>query len=87
MSVPQPPDAVPPPAEGRSRMTFKVELERESDGRWIAEVRELPGVIAYGPTAADAGARAQALALRGVADRVEHGEAGPDLLSISFTAA
>jgi len=68
-------------------MTFRVEVERESDGRWLAEVRELPGVMAYGPTAAAAGARAQALALRVVADRLEHGEAGPDLLSISFTAA
>ena len=87
MSVPQPPDAVPPPAEGSNRMTFRVEVEREGDGRWIAEIRELPGVMAYGPTAADAGARAQALALRVVADRLEHGEAGPDLLSISFTAA
>lgn len=87
MPVPHSPDAVPPPAEGRNRMTFKVELERESDGRWLAEVRELPGVMAYGPSAAEAGARAQALALRVVADRLEHGEAGPDLLSISFTAA
>jgi predicted RNase H-like HicB family nuclease len=68
-------------------MTFRVEVERESDGRWLAEVRELPGVMAYAPSAAEAGARAQALALRVVADRLDHGEAGPDLLNISFTAA
>lgn len=68
-------------------MRFKVELEREQDGRWIAEVPELPGVLAYGQTSAEAKARVQALALRVVADRLEHGEAGPDLLDISFNAA
>ena len=68
-------------------MRFKVELEREHDGRWIAEVPELPGVLAYGQTSAEAKARVQALALRVVADRLEHGEAGPDLLDISFNAA
>jgi predicted RNase H-like HicB family nuclease len=87
MSNPQPPEPIPPPREGSNRMTFRVELERERDSRWIAEVRGLPGVMAYGPTAAEASARAQALALRVVADRMEHGEAGPDLLGISFTAA
>jgi predicted RNase H-like HicB family nuclease len=66
---------------------FKVEIEREEDGRWIAEVPELPGVLAYGQTAAEAKARVQALALRVVADRLEHGEAGPELLDISFNAA
>jgi predicted RNase H-like HicB family nuclease len=68
-------------------MTFKVEVEQEQDGRWIAEVVELPGVMAYGSTPQEARARVQALALRVVADRLEHGEAGPDLVSISFAAA
>ena len=68
-------------------MTFRVEVEREEDGRWLAEVRELPGVLAYADSSAGAVARVQALALRVVADRLEHGEAGPDLLSISFAAA
>jgi predicted RNase H-like HicB family nuclease len=68
-------------------MTFKVELEKEADGRWIAEVVELPGVLAYGSTPDEARARVQALALRVLADRLEHGEAGPDLVSISFAAA
>lgn len=68
-------------------ITLSVELEQEEDGRWIAEISELPGVLAYGKTAEDARARAQALALRVVADRLEHGEAGSDLLSISFKAA
>lgn len=68
-------------------MTFKVEIEREDDGRWIAEVLELPGVMAYGTSPEDAKAKVQALALRVVADRLEHGEAGPELLNISFNAA
>ncbi len=68
-------------------MIFLVEMEQETDGRWIAEVQELPGVMAYGPSAEEAMAKVQALALRVVADRLEQGEAGPDLLSISFKAA
>jgi len=68
-------------------MTFKVEIEREDDGRWIAEVLGLPGVLAYGATPEEAKAKVQALALRVVADRLENGEAGPDLLDIKFNAA
>ena len=68
-------------------MKFTVELEEEDDGRWIAEVMQLPGVMAYGATAEEAQAKVQALALRVVADRLEHGEAGPQLLDISFNAA
>jgi predicted RNase H-like HicB family nuclease len=68
-------------------MVFKVEIEQEKDGRWIAEVIELPGVLAYGRTPEEARAKVQALALRVVADRLEHGETGPDLVSISFAAA
>ena len=56
-------------------MTFKVEVEQEEDGRWIAEVIELPGVLAYGRTPEEARAKVQALAIRVVADRLEHGEA------------
>lgn len=68
-------------------MKFRVEIEREDDGRWIAEVPELPGVLAYGNSASEVQAKVQAIALRVVADRLEHGEAGPDLLDISFDAA
>jgi predicted RNase H-like HicB family nuclease len=68
-------------------MTFTVEIEQEDDGRWIAEVLELPGTLTYGQTPEEATAKVQALALRVVADRLEHGEAGSDLLSISFAAA
>ena len=66
---------------------LSVEMEQEVDGRWIAEVVELPGVLAYGGTRDEARAKVQALALRVVADRLEHGESSPDLLSISFAAA
>jgi predicted RNase H-like HicB family nuclease len=68
-------------------LTFKVEIEQEEDGRWIAEVVDLPGVLAYGQTPEEARAKVQALALRVVADRLEHGEAGSELLNISFAAA
>ena len=68
-------------------LMFLIEVERETDGRWLAEVLELPGVLAYGGSPEEARARVQALALRVVADRLEHGEAGPDLLNISFAAA
>jgi predicted RNase H-like HicB family nuclease len=70
------------------RTEFRIELEREEDGRWIAEVTDLPGVLAYGPTRDQALASVQALALRVLADRIEHGEALPDkLLHVSFVAA
>lgn len=68
-------------------MRFRVEIEREEDGRWLAEVPELPGVLAYGVSSSEAQAKVQALALRVVADRLDHGEAGPDLINISFNAA
>ena len=66
---------------------MKVEVEREVDGRWIAEIPTLPGVMAYGQTREDAVAQVKALALRVVADQLEHGEAGPELGDISFNAA
>ena len=68
-------------------MHLTVEVEREEDGRWIAEVPDLPGVLAYGATREDAVARVQALALRVLADRLEHGEGAADLLSVDFRAA
>ena len=68
-------------------VAFSIELEQEIDGRWIAEVVELPGVMAYGATQDQAIAQVQALALRVVADRLEHDEAGREFLDISFAAA
>ena len=68
-------------------MNLNIEIEQEEDGRWIAEVLELAGAMAYGPTREEATARAKALALRAMAERLEHGEAGPDLEDIAFRAA
>jgi predicted RNase H-like HicB family nuclease len=68
-------------------MYLTVEIDREDDGRWLAEVPDLPGVLAYGVSRDEAVARVEALALRVLADRLEHGEAGPDLVSVSFRAA
>jgi predicted RNase H-like HicB family nuclease len=56
-----------------------VEVEPEEDGRWLAEVPDLPGVLAYGKTRLEAIARAQALCLRVLADRLEHGEDVPEM--------
>lgn len=61
---------------------YSVEVEREADGRWIAEVCELPGVLAYGQTREEAVRRAQALSLHVLAERLEHGEALPDVQSV-----
>lgn len=66
-------------------MHFTIEHEREEDGRWLAEVPELPGVLAYGATASEAMAKAQALALRVLAERLEHNETGPQ--AITFAVA
>jgi predicted RNase H-like HicB family nuclease len=68
-------------------MYLTLEIEREDDGRFLAEVPDLPGVLAYGETQEQAVARAQALALRVLADRLEHGEPAPDLLPLDFRAA
>jgi predicted RNase H-like HicB family nuclease len=56
-----------------------IEMEQEDDGRWLAEVPELPGVMAYGQTRQEAIDKAQALSLRVLADRLEHGESVPDM--------
>ena len=68
-------------------MNFTIEVEQEEDGRWLAEVLELPGVLAYGKTENEAAARAQALGLRVVADRIEHNEETTAFMTISFAAA
>jgi predicted RNase H-like HicB family nuclease len=65
---------------------FVVEIEQEVDGRWIAEVVALPGVVAYGATRDEALAKSEILALRVLADRLEHGEAIPTLTGL-FEAA
>jgi predicted RNase H-like HicB family nuclease len=59
-----------------------IEVEREDDGRWLADVLDLPGVLAYGQTRHEAVERAQALALRVLADRLEHGESVPGMAQV-----
>ncbi len=68
-------------------MGLTVEIEREEDGRWIAEVPQLPGVLAYGQSRDEAIARAQALALRVIAERLEHGQATPGIETVFSVAA
>jgi predicted RNase H-like HicB family nuclease len=65
-------------------MPLPIEVEQEDDGRWLAEIRDLPGVMAYGSTPEEAIARVQALGLRTLADRIEHGEPIPPGLDVLF---
>lgn len=65
-------------------MNFSIECEEEVDGRWIAEVPQLPGVLSYGGTADEAMAKVEILALRTLAERLEHDEAKPVEISISL---
>jgi predicted RNase H-like HicB family nuclease len=73
------------PGADRSLLMLKIESEREGDGRWVAEVPALPGVMTYGAT--EAQARVKALALRVIADRLENGEPLPSEIAGVFEAA
>ncbi len=64
-----------------------IDVEREEDGRWIGEVPALPGVMVYGTTEAEARQKAAALALRVIADRIEHGESVPEEARALFALA
>lgn len=66
---------------------LRIEIEREADGRWIAEVLDLPGVVAYGSTRDAARAAVKALALQVVADRLEHGDLSAEVEGIHFADA
>lgn len=68
-------------------MNYSLEIEQEADGRWLAEVPELAGVFAYGATPEEAMAKAEVLALRVLAEQLEHGEARPLDIRISLPAA
>lgn len=68
-------------------MQLTLEVEREEDGRWLAEVPELSGVLAYGATQAEAMSKAEVLALRVLAERIEHGEAKPVAVNFVLPAA
>lgn len=65
-------------------MTLHVELDREEDGRWVAEISALPGCLVYAASREEALTKVEALALRVLADRLEHGEALPEDISVSF---
>ncbi len=66
---------------------MKIEIGREEDGRWIAEIPELPGVMVYGDSRNEAISKAEALALRVLADRLEHGEEIPELKEVFAISA
>lgn len=68
-------------------MTFKVETEQETDGRWIAEIAQIPGAMAYGATREEAIARVEALGLRVLAERIEQGETSPEIQQVFTVAA
>ena len=68
------------------RIVYKVETEVESDGRWIAEIPDLPGVLAYGASEKEAVASAQALALRVLADRIEEQKEPAETVTVSIEA-
>jgi predicted RNase H-like HicB family nuclease len=68
-------------------IVYKVEIEVETDGRWIAEIPDLPGVLAYGSTEKEAVASAQALALRVLADRIEEQKEPAETVTVSIEAA
>jgi predicted RNase H-like HicB family nuclease len=70
-----------------SHVTFTVETEQENDGRWIAEIPQIPGAMAYGATQAEAVARVEALGLRVLAERIEHGESSPEIQRVFTIAA
>lgn len=67
-------------------MNFNIEREQEKDGRWLAEVPELPGVLAYGSSPEEAMARVEVLAPRVIAERLEHGESPPMAINIHKVA-
>lgn len=68
-------------------MNYAIECEQEDDGRWLVEVMELPGVLAYGAAKDDAIVKAETWALRVIAERLEHGESKPTSIPIALPAA
>ncbi|MEX2242515.1 MAG: hypothetical protein WD716_01580 [Fimbriimonadaceae bacterium] len=68
-------------------MEFRIETGQEADGRWIAEIQALPGVLAYGESKGRAISRATALALQVIGDRIEHGEIDVAPERVVFLAA
>jgi predicted RNase H-like HicB family nuclease len=77
----------PPQSAGSYDLRFEIEIELEDDGRWLAEIPELSGVLAYAPTELEAKARAYALALRVLADRIENSRDVPASLNLICASA
>ena len=77
----------PPEPATSTELQFCIETEREDDGRWIAEIADIPGVLAYGETEEQARANAYALALRVIADEVEESKSVPKSISIRSASA
>lgn len=69
-----------------ANVEFSIETEREDDGRWIAEITDIPGVLAYGSTEAEAKANAYAIALRVIADQVEESKKFPESIRVARAA-
>ena len=74
------------PIHPANRSLMRVEVEQEEDGRWLAEVSALPGAMSYGTTKKDAVAKVEALVLRILADKVEHGEDAPQIAQVFSVA-
>ena len=72
---------------GRHSIAMTIEIEQESDGRWLAEIPALPGALAYGVSREEAAGRVKALALRVLADQLDHGEAVDETVAEWFTVA
>ena len=77
----------PTPTAGSQELQFNIETDRETDGRWIAEIPEIPGALAYGKTQEEAKANAYALALRSIADDIEKSRDVPKSISIGCLSA
>jgi predicted RNase H-like HicB family nuclease len=75
-------DREPPSSPKNRDLRFQFEIDRENDGRWIAEIPEVPGAMAYGATVEEAKAKAYSLALYAIADDVEHSKDIPDSISV-----
>ena len=80
-------DRKPPQAETSAVMRFRFEIDREVDGRWVAEIPEVPGAMAYGATEPEAKAKAYALALYAIADDAERSHQIPDSISVTPATA
>ena len=77
----------PPRSSTLPKLPFRIETEMEEDGRWIAEIKEIPGVLSYGKTEGQAKAKAYALALRVIADEVEGSKSVPQSISVTCASA